>query len=161
MLLNPCSVCQNRQTGSCLVWLLNPWNIVPNPRLHVLSRQGINIFLVKVFPSPIPFSSHFAASEILRYLYSLWARITSVWNGCWVTVKDAFQQTGGFPAARGGIVPGRESGGDRWGEEKGRKRGAQNGPIAQRPWGIWSGPWLSTHPSWPEAGKRLVSFNSV
>lgn len=41
-------------------------------------------------------------------------RITClVWNGCWVPVKDAFQQTGGFPAARGGIVPGRDRRGGR------------------------------------------------
>lgn len=52
-------------------------------------------------------------------------RITSVWNGRRVPVKDAFQQTRGFPAAWGGIVPGRVSQGDSGGERKGRKRGAE------------------------------------
>lgn len=90
-------------------------------------------------------------------------RISPVWNGCWVPVKDVFQQTGGFPGARGGIVPERDSRGDRWGERKGMKRKsrAHNGPVAQQPWGIWSVLWLSTHSSWPEAGKRLVSMNST
>lgn len=39
-MLNPCPVCQDRQTCSRSVWLLDPWNIAPNPRLHVLYRQG-------------------------------------------------------------------------------------------------------------------------
>lgn len=63
MLANPCPFCQDRKTGSCSVWLLNPWNIVPNPRLHVWSRQGINIFPVKVFPSPSQQSFHSAPKD--------------------------------------------------------------------------------------------------
>ena len=62
-------------------------------------------------------------------------------------MKDAFQQTGEFPVARGGIVPGREMEGIDEGKEKAGRGDSRNGPVAQPPWGIWSGLWLSTHPS--------------
>lgn len=163
MLLSLRPVCQDRQTWFCSVWSLNPWNIVLNPCLHVLGSQGINIFPVKSISFPLNQSVVISAVpgkiEML-VVFIPGQNHMSVWNGCWVPVKDAFQQTRGFPAARGGIVPGRGSGGDR-GKAGRREQRDQNGPVAQGPWGLWSGLWLSTHPSWPEAGKRLVSFNST
>lgn len=44
--------------------------------------------------------------------------LMSLWNGCWVPLRAAFQQTGGFPVARGEIVPGRGSCVARWEEGK-------------------------------------------
>lgn len=161
MLFNPCPVCQDRQTRSFTVWLLDPWNIGTDPRLHVSSRRGINIFPVKVFPSPEPVSSHFRSAlkdwDACR-IHSQPNRM-SVWNGCWVPVKDAFQQTGGFPAARGGIVPGRGSGGDGWGGRKrqGEGSGAQNGASCSTTMGnlVWAVALNTSILTW---GRQEIGF---
>lgn len=164
MLLNPCPVCQDRQTWSCWVWLLNPWKIAPNPCLYILSHQGRNIFPVRVFPSLNRSAIILQAPERLRcLLYSLWAEshvllkwLLSASEGCLSTYR-------GISSSSTWTSPWEGKQGDGWGEGKGRRRGSreQNWPVAQRPLGIWSGLWLSTHPSWPEAGKRLVSFSGT
>lgn len=87
-----------------------------------------------VFPSQVLTGNTW---EILpKYFLCSSSRWNSPWEGKWR-----------------GWIQGKER------QEEGSR--AENGPVAQRPWGIWSGLWLSTHPSWPEAGKRLVSSNSA
>lgn len=132
MLLNPCPVCQDKQTCSCSVWLLGPWNIVPNPRLHILSRQGINIFPVKVFPSPEPVSSHFTAPERLRCL------LCSFWAESHVCLKWLLSASEGCLSTDMGI-----SSSSRWNSPwEGKRRGWMRGREKAGK-GEWSPEWTS------------------
>lgn len=127
MLLNPCPVCQDRQTCSCWVWPLNPWKIAPNPCLYILSHQGRNIFPVKVFPSLNRSAIILQAPERLRcLLYSFWAESHVLLKWLLSASEGCLSAYRGISSSSTWTSPWEGKQGDRWGEGKGRRRGAES-----------------------------------
>lgn len=99
MQLNPCLVCQDRKTSSISVWALHLWSTASNPRWHFPSHQEKKKKRSSCQTLSFPLAIFQAHDRLKACQRRSAPNRMSGWNGCWVPVKDAFQQTWGISSS--------------------------------------------------------------